>query len=111
MEYYQKIIILFLFILFAVIVYFLVNQLFLKKKVKEFLDQKIIKEDKSPTILNDLKEEPSEFFDGDDWENDTDFNIEKHEIKDPYRKKTLDEIFKENSDNQSLDDEIKNLLK
>ncbi|QKX07732.1 hypothetical protein HN014_22290 (plasmid) [Aquimarina sp. TRL1] len=115
MDYTYKIGIIAVYCIVAILIYFLFNKYFskkeklLKRKLEEPKVLEEIKVDRDPKILNDLQEEDTIFSNGWETEDDTNFSIEDHEIEDPYRKKTLDDVFKEKKD-IDLDQDVKDLL-
>ncbi|GAA4277529.1 hypothetical protein [Aquimarina mytili] len=97
----------------AGLVYFAVDKFYFSKKEKKLYEEHSAKEpvaieqeEEKPKVL-DLKEEDTIFDDS--WMEEDEFKIEEHEIKDPYGKKTLEDLFKEN-DKLDLDGDIKNLI-
>ena len=121
MEYSTKIISSGSILLMGFLIYFLLDKFYFSKKIEALYNLEKAssevseKEEQKPKILNELPEEENIF--SEKWEGENDFNIEDHEIKDPYADKTLEDLgldlddsFKENSKKLGLDENLHDLL-
>lgn len=117
MDYVEKIGILSGYIVFAFVLYFVLNKYYFSRKeqkLKQRLEESkvvinnIEESVSEPKILNDLEEEDNIFSDS--WESEeNNFSLDDHEITDPYKQKTLDDVFNGKKD-IDLDQDVKDLL-